>query len=138
MVSKLTEEFFKAYNGNDLQRLRQYVTADIVYIETATNRRIENIEPYIAANQSWKEAFPDLTGTVKNEIVSGDLITLEILWSGTHKGPLQSPKGPIPPTGKSIQVPAASWVKVRDGKYSEIRHYFDLLGMLAQLGLAPG
>ena len=59
--------------------------------QTATNRRVENVEPSIAVNQSWNEAFSDLSGVVKNEMVSGDPQILEVLWPGTHTEPLQSP-----------------------------------------------
>ncbi len=38
-VSNLTEQFFKAYNTNDMQRVRQYVTSDIVYIEMEVKTR---------------------------------------------------------------------------------------------------
>ena len=38
-VSNLTEQFFKAYNANDMQRVRQYVTSDIVYIEMEVKTR---------------------------------------------------------------------------------------------------
>ena len=38
-VSNLTEQFFKAYNANDVQRVRQYVTSDIVYIEMEVKTR---------------------------------------------------------------------------------------------------
>ena len=58
--------------------------------QTATNRRVENVEPSIAVNQSWNEAFSDLSGVVKNEMVSGDPRILEILWPATHTEPLQS------------------------------------------------
>ena len=38
-VSNLTEPFFKAYNANDMQRGRQYVTSAIVYIEMEVETR---------------------------------------------------------------------------------------------------
>ena len=38
-VSNLTEQFFKAYNANDMQRVRQYVISDIVYIEMEVKTR---------------------------------------------------------------------------------------------------
>ena len=38
-VRNLTEQFFKAYNANDMHRVRQYVTSDIVYIEMEVKRR---------------------------------------------------------------------------------------------------
>ena len=38
-MSNLTEQFFKAYNANDMQRVRQYVAWDIVYIEMEVKTR---------------------------------------------------------------------------------------------------
>ena len=38
-MSNLTEPFFKAYNANDKQRVRQYVTLDIAYIEMEVKTR---------------------------------------------------------------------------------------------------
>ena len=38
-VSNLTEPFFKAYNANDMQRVRQYGTSVIIYIEMEVKTR---------------------------------------------------------------------------------------------------
>ena len=69
--------------------------------------------------------MPDAQGTVTNSFVSGNTVTLEITWKGTHTGPLIGPAGTIPASGKSQTTPAA-WVLEFDGeKISESRHYFD-------------
>ena len=38
-MSNLTVQFIKAYNANDMQRVRQHVTSDIVYIEMEVKTR---------------------------------------------------------------------------------------------------
>ena len=38
-MTNLSEQFFKAYNANDKQRVRQYVTLDIAYIEMEVKTR---------------------------------------------------------------------------------------------------
>ena len=38
-MSNLTEQFFKAYNANDVQRVCQYVTLVIIYIEMEVKTR---------------------------------------------------------------------------------------------------
>ena len=45
--------------------------------------------------------------------------------------------GTIPATGKSATVKAVQVVRVENGKAKETRHYFDLMGMMAQLGVLP-
>jgi predicted ester cyclase len=47
------------------------------------------------------------------------------------------PLGTIPPTGKRVEVKAVQVVKVRGDKIAETRHYFDLMGLLQQVGAVP-
>jgi hypothetical protein len=49
---------------------------------------------------------------------------------GVHTGPLQTPTGTIPPSNKSIEMPACEGVRVEDGKIKSGSHYFDMLTML--------
>ena len=63
-------------------------------------------------------------------------MTIELTWHGTHNGPLQTPAGSIPATGKKIDVRAVQIVELTpDGKTRRVRHYFDMATLLAQLGV---
>jgi steroid delta-isomerase-like uncharacterized protein len=66
--------------------------------------------------------------------VSGNTVTLELTWRGTHTGPLQTPTGALPPSGKTIGIRACQVVEVADGKVQAVRHYFDMATLLQQLG----
>ena len=44
---------------------------------------------------------------------------------------------PIPATNKSIRLPYAFFAKVEGGKFAETHLYFDVAGMMAQLGIGP-
>jgi hypothetical protein len=68
------------------------------------------------------------------EFASGDTAVLELMWKGVHTGPLQTPTGTIPPSNKSIEVPACQVVQVEGGKVKSASHYFDMLTMLTQIG----
>jgi len=58
--------------------------------------------------------------------------------TGTHLKPLANPAGPpIPPTNRKIRVANCSVYRVQGGKVVEVHEYFDQLGFLAQLGVAP-
>ena len=71
--------------------------------------------------------MPDPNGTVTKAIASGTSVVLEITWEGTRTGPLESPGGTIPASGKH-QVTPASWVVDFEGeKVEESRHDFDTL-----------
>jgi hypothetical protein len=45
---------------------------------------------------------------------------------------------PIPATNKPIRLRYAFIAKVEGGKFAETNLYFDVAGMMAQLGLGPG
>jgi hypothetical protein len=59
----------------------------------------------------------DNRGTVRHAVASGDTVTLEITFEGTHNSNLVTEQGTIPASGRRL--------------------YFDLLGMLTQFGAVP-
>jgi ketosteroid isomerase-like protein len=63
---------------------------------------------------------------------------IEVVWSGTHAGPLLTPDGgTITPSGQPISVPAAMVLTMRGGTISRMAHYFDLTTLLTQVGALP-
>ncbi len=76
----------------------------------------------------------DSKGTVTNAYPSGDTVTLEITWQGTHNGPFTGPTGTLPPSGKRQTTPAAMIVKFEGNKVKEMHHYFDMMSFLQQIG----
>ena len=137
--ASIGRQWVELFNTGDWDGLRNLLVENVVYIEMGTSRRIEGVDPYLASGKAWRAAFPDLKGEIKTEMVNGDLGVMEIVWVGTHSGPLLMPDGKtVPPTGKKIAVPATAWTVARGKKAIESRHYLDVLSLLAQLGLLPG
>lgn len=67
-----------------------------------------------------------------------DWVSAEFAFKGTHKGPLPGPGGQsIPATNRPLQMKYAVVYKLEDGEITERHEYFDLLGMMAQLGIKP-
>ena len=88
--------------------------------------------------QAYVTAFPDLRFEEVRTFGQGDWVCAEWVATGTHTGPLMGPGGEtIPATNKTARVSGSSVLKVEGGKVTEIHGYYDLLGMMAQLGLAP-
>ncbi len=68
----------------------------------------------------------------------GNWVVSEEFVTGTNTGPVTSPTGEeIPPTNKPIRMNQALVFQVENGLIQEVHLYFDQLGMLTQLGLAP-
>ena len=102
----------------------------------ATHRKAEGIGQVLELMQGWAKAFPDSHGIFHDASVSGDRVVLEIIWHGTHTGPMQTPDGEIPATGKRMEMRACALFEVEAGKVKSIRQYFDMMTMMQQLGLA--
>ncbi len=125
-----------AFNEKDWDAVRASITSDFVYDEVATNRKVQGVDQVIPLWQGWATAFPDAKATFQRELVCGNTVVLEQTWQGTHKGPLQTPGGPIPATGKRIDVRACMTVEVVGDKAKMQRHYFDMGTILQQIGAA--
>ena len=124
-----------AYNDKDWDRVRTVATPDVVYDEVATGRKAEGIDQVLPLWQGWARAFPDSKAAFHNAIASGSSVMLEITWNGTHKGPLETPNGPVPPTGKTIAIRACMVVELEGERVKRERHYFDMATLSQQLGL---
>ena len=126
-----------AFNAADWDRLRSVVSPDIVYEETGTDRRIEGVEDYLALCQTWRKALPDVIGQIDTLLSAGGTVAMEVTWSGTHTGPLATPGGEIPATGKPVVVRGTLWYQTAGDRVENLRHHLDVLGMLNQLGVLP-
>jgi steroid delta-isomerase-like uncharacterized protein len=123
-----------AFNTADWDTMRDVCQEDVVYTETGTGRRLEGIEACLDAWREWREAMPDVTGTIGRSLAEDDVVVMELTWRGTHDGPLMSPQGALPATGKTVTVMATQWQTHRDGRIATIDHHLDILALLAQIG----
>lgn len=130
----VARENVEAFNAGDWERFRATLAAGCVYDEPATQRHLEGQEAILEANRGWKEAFPDAHGRVERAIGGDGTVTLEITWEGTHTGPLHTPEGDIAPSSRHVVVKAAEVFEVDGDKIREAHHYFDMMGLLQQIG----
>ena len=108
-----------------------------VYEETGTGRRVEGADAVIAALQEWKSAFPDAVGEIRRLTAAGETTVLEIVWRGTHDGPLDTGAGVIPASGRAGEFWAVMWQEWDNGLLVHERHHIDVLAMLANIGAIP-
>ena len=124
-----------AYNDKNWEAVKASITPDFTYDEVATSRRVQGLNQVIALWKGWAAALPDSKATIDNAYVSDDKVVLEITWRGTHDGPWETPKGPIPATGKQIEVRSCMVCEIGEEKAKLQRHYFDMATMLQQIGV---
>ena len=136
-LSGIARDLIDAFNARNGERFKKQLTATVVYDEIGTNRKFHGADAWLEAWEQWRNAFPDLNGTITNAVASGNTVVQEITWQGTQSGPLSLPGGTIPPSGKR-QITRTSLVLVfEDGRVKESRIYFDMLSLLQQIGAIP-
>jgi steroid delta-isomerase-like uncharacterized protein len=124
-----------AFNEKDWDAVRASITPDFIYDEVGTNRKVQGADQVIPLWQGWATAFPDAKATFNRALPSDTIVVLEVTWRGTHEGPLQTPAGPIDPTGNRIDIRACIVTEVHGERAKLQRHYFDMGTMLQQLGI---
>jgi steroid delta-isomerase-like uncharacterized protein len=135
----VARETIDCFNAGDWARLRELTAPDCVEEEYSTERTLHGVEEILGAAQGWKRAFPDGRGTVLGSYSDGPIAVLEIEWEGTNTGPMDAPDGSqMPATGRSGAVRACQVMEIHDGRVTSNRHYFNLLTIMTQLGVAPG
>ena len=127
----------EAFNVGDWDRLRATLHPNVVYEETGTQHRVVGADAYVRLCQGWKESFPDARGAVQATITSAERVAQEVLWEGTHRGPLPVPGGSVSPSGKRISVRGSMWYTIADGRAREIHHHLDVMTLLQQVGAIP-
>lgn len=133
---RIARENVDAWTAGDWDRLRGALAPDVVYDEVGTQHRLVGADGFVQSYQAWKKAGPDGKGTVTRALASGDTVLIEVTWTATQTGPIETAKGPIPPSGKQWNVRGAQVITVKDGRIKELRQYFDLLTILQQIGVA--
>ena len=82
----------------------------------------------------WR-AFPDGILTFGGQVFGHDVAAAEVVFTGTHTGPMVTPNGSLPPTGRVVTLHSASILYIKDGLVASDHVYLDQLEMMTQLGL---
>jgi steroid delta-isomerase-like uncharacterized protein len=122
-----------AFNKGDMTVIDQCVANDYVYREPTLGekRGKQGLKEIFSL---YKAAFPDCQLSIDEQIAEGDQVVTRWTARGTHRGPLLG----LSPTNKQVTVQGIIISRIRDGKIVEEFETYDTLGMLRQLGVAPG
>ena len=133
-IINLVREQIDAQNAQDDNRLGATVTDDYVYNEFGTQRLVQGRQAWVEIWQGWRQAFPDVKGTVQNIFVSGNQAVAETTWNGTLQGDFVGPGGTISANGKRMQDLRVAFVYTAEGaKLKEVNVYFDIAALIQQI-----
>jgi len=133
---KCVEQYFDAWNRRDADAVLSTFTAGGTYCDPTSGGRLrgEALKGYMTG--LWA-AFPDLSFEIASKGPAGDnLMAAQWIMRGTNHGSMMG----LPPTGKSVTVAGADFIRVAPGKNQEAKiqsvdGYFDSRAVPEQLGL---
>ena len=126
---------FDYYNAHDLDSADQFLADDYKSGASGGAELMDKKHNRIFM-QNFRTAFPDLHFEVTQTEAQGDQVVIDWVARGTHNGPLGTPSGgTIEATGKKATVPGCSTYYIKDGKITLSTAYYDMVGLLGQLGL---
>jgi predicted ester cyclase len=125
-----------ALNSRDMEGYLANQQPDVEFLlpGRVTLQGRDAIQQFIEA--LWT-AFPDGQLAFGDQVYAEDAAAVEVVFTGTHTGPLMTPNGPIPPTGKRVSLHQASILRIKDGLIASEHGYADPLEMMTQLGVLP-
>jgi ketosteroid isomerase-like protein len=85
--------------------------------------------------RQYGTAFADMHRELYDLWTIGNTVIVRLALQGTHTGPLATPFGTIPPTGKKMDAPCADIFELEDGKIKRFDCYPEGSVVLTQLGV---
>jgi steroid delta-isomerase-like uncharacterized protein len=134
-VHKINE----AFNRHDTGALADFYATDAVVSDPFYTAPLRGKSEIQRDAGDFFRAFPDIKGKIRTVIAKDQAASVQYTVTATHTGPLASPDGDIPPTGKKITLDLAIFSRFNEkGLIIEEDRYYNVRLLLEQLGLAVG
>ena len=140
MIEENMERYYtvgaRAIDTGDWEAYASLYAKDLLMVTPGIPGPTTGRDVRVKLAQGLVNAFPDARVEPLRSFGKGDWACIEVLFAGTHSGPMPGPDGTeIPATNKTVKFPYCMVVKFEAGQVSELYEYYDQLGLLTQLGL---
>jgi ketosteroid isomerase-like protein len=134
-AKQLTDRFWQLFEDGKLEALDDLIDPDCHFKMPGNDLRGRAALKQMLG--AYRTAFPDLKHQVKSHVESGDTIAIELEVTATHTGPMQTPAGTVPATGKKVVWESCDYIRVKNGRFLSWHVYHDSVPFLTALGLLP-
>jgi len=131
---RLFDGWERAWTGRDPAAFGPLCTDDVHYEDPLLAVPLAGPAAIAKRAQSVWSAFPDLRLTIEVLLEGHRRAAARYVVEATHTGPF----GEIPPTGMRVRVTGEAIIRVSNRQIVEEHANADALGLLLQLGVAPG
>jgi steroid delta-isomerase-like uncharacterized protein len=131
-MTKMLEDYFTAWNSQDVERLMSFFTDDCLYEDVSLKRIVRGKAELRALLESVFADIADFQMDIKSVFSTGRWGASEWTMSGRF---VHSSDPLLTATGKSFLIRGATVFEMSDGKISRNTDYLDLTAFLKQVGI---
>jgi steroid delta-isomerase-like uncharacterized protein len=133
----LARRIYQLFSDDKLDDALELVTEEVEAVLVPFGQTFHGRDGFTGFMQGFKGAFPDIRISVTNQVATDEQVVSEFTARGTHTGPLQTPAGAIPPTGRTVDFIVCEVMRVKHGRIASLHNYQDAASIMRQLGLIP-
>lgn len=133
-LEQLTQQLHDSFSNNQFDQTLAMAADDVQVVAHALGMTFNGKQEFMAFMQGFKSAFPDMQIQYQNIVSNGNRVAVEFTATGTHTGPLQTPAGAIPPSGKTVNLQVSEFLQWENGKLRSIHNYQDAGNLMRQIG----
>ena len=126
--------FEEVANEGDMATVDEIIAPEYVRHDLAGGPDAAGPEGVKRLITGLRAAFPDIKTTIEDIFADGEKVVVRFSVRGTHSGPFMG----VAPTGREATWRGVNIYRVSGGRIRETWQLADGLGILRQLGAAPG
>ena len=138
---RIVREFVDAVNTANWDTLNRLFADTVVSWASPSGTAAKGPKPRHKIQENSDRfyiAWPDCHLEFERVFVQGEWVCAQLIWTGTHKGPLRLASGETyPPTNRKITSSMSLVFRIQDGKITHKEEYYDSLDWWRQLGVPP-
>jgi steroid delta-isomerase-like uncharacterized protein len=130
----LLEDVLVIMNEGKLDLIERHYAPDLILETSSMPQPLKGYEGIKTWLNNVLTSAPDHHLTFNEFYVDGNVIFTRWTTKGTNTGPLSTPFGEIPATGRSFSITGMSFYRIKNGLITEQEVVFNALEMLMQMG----
>lgn len=131
-TEQVARDFLAGWSHNT-PKLVSIFADDFTYEDTTVHAVLHKKEELRTFADGWFKAFPDLSFTFKNAVVSPDRVAVQWEVTGTQNGDMPG----MPASHKVMNSVGVTVLDCADGKVKQVADYYDMSNVMRQLGFLP-
>lgn len=126
-------DLYESFNRRDIDGWLSHFADDAEWLEVPTSATYIDWEGQRHVLANTEVPVPDSQCVSVVVRGGGSIVVAEFVGTGTNTGPIPTPDGELPPTGRSLRIQFCDIHEVEEGRIVRTHRYWDQLQFAEQL-----